>query len=154
MVMPFCRLVIILVMPSARYSHVSVILSRSGPLGIPSDGLAVVVMELPGAILEGGVATASRNAVMSGESAEMRKGARADLRLMLLVQYVERCGNGNVGVCLMWWFSECGASERVDDRVTMSTASNRVRCEYGRRTTGPDGFHPSQLDRDAVELPK
>lgn len=52
--MPFCKLVIIFVMPSARYSHVSVILSRSGPLGMPSDGLAVVVMELAGAILKGG----------------------------------------------------------------------------------------------------
>lgn len=79
MVMPFCRLVIILVMPSARYSHVSVILSRSGPLGIPSDGLAVVVAELPGGILTGGVASALRNAVMSGESAEMRGSERGTI---------------------------------------------------------------------------
>ena len=52
MVMPFWRSVMILVIPDARYSHVSPMLSRSGPLGMPAARMVVVVEPL--GIMKGG----------------------------------------------------------------------------------------------------
>lgn len=53
MVMPFSRSVMIFVMPSARYSQVSTILSRSGPLGMPRGCRVVVTVDPLGGMLNG-----------------------------------------------------------------------------------------------------